>query len=422
MGKKINRIQAEKIVEKSIFKFGLRKTNKTNPKLIKEIIQEFKLDDFKTKNKIIKKFFDDSSTKPQDLESMINCIKKNIVLKHPAIVEFLEHAIDKKWLQSSPQIIKSLHVTYILEALTVTMCNDHNFFIEVQDHYKNKEKQRGIDPLHPIRTLMHVFRITHKLFPIIKALSVDPAMIYFRTQRGFSKSHLNKNEAKRLLKNKKINYLEYRLLSPIKKNSLEQANELLKINIYEAGIAEYKNGMKSNAICAHELNEDIKKNPPFTLFKKKKVLPNNIYSSFYKAIITKENFFPTIELSQDWVSLYITWNMAFVINNVNDWDILLPKLLIPSIIGSESENFIGARIISLWLTVNHGFYRTYDKKSVSAPKNKNEMAKAWGEINKKYAFDLAKKETHEDPRMLIKTYNKFFSHPFFNWLKLVIKL
>jgi len=114
--------------------------------------------------------------------------------------------------------------------------------------------------------------------------------------------------------------------------------------------------------------------------------------------------------------------MAFVINNVDNWDIVLPKLLIPSIIGSEPENFLGARIISLWLTLNHAFYRTYDKKSVSAPKNKNEMAKAWGKINKKYAFDLAKKETHEDSRMLTKTYNKFFSHPFFNWLKLAIKL
>jgi hypothetical protein len=212
------------------------------------------------------------------------------------------------------------------------MCNDHDFFIEVQDHYKFKEKQRGINPLHTLSTFMHAFGITHNFFGTIKALSVDPAMIYFRTQRGFTKSHLEENESKKLLKDKKINYIEYKLLSPIAKNGLEHINELIRINIYEAGITEYKNGLKSNAICAHKLNEDIKNNPPATLFKKKKAIPENINLQFYKSIIKKENRFPAIEFSQDWVSLYITWNLAFVINDVDDWDIVLPKLLIPSII------------------------------------------------------------------------------------------
>ena len=83
---------------------------------------------------------------------------------------------------------------------------------------------------------------------------------------------------------------------------------------------------------------------------------------------------------------------------------------------------MGARIISLWLTINHVFYRIHNKKIIFAPKNKNEIAKAWSKINKKYAFDLAKRETHEDPKTLIKTYNQFFSHPFLNWLKLVVGL
>lgn len=306
MKEEINKKQAEKIIEKSILALGLKETKKTNPKLIKQIIQEFKLADFKTDNKVMQKFFRDSLAEPQDLEPMINCIKKSIVLKHPAIIEFLDYAINKNWLQPSEQIKKALHVTYVLEALTATMCNDHIFFIEVQDHYKIKEKQRGINPLHTISTFMHAFGITHKLFGTIKSLSVDPAMIYFRTQRGFTKSHFDKNEAKQLFNDKKINYIEYKLLSPIQKNGLEHINELIRINIYEAGITEYKNELKANAVCAHELNEDIKKNPPVTLFKKKKVIPENINTSFYKAITKRENLFPTIKLSQDWVSLYIT--------------------------------------------------------------------------------------------------------------------
>lgn len=422
MKEEINKKQAEKIIEKSILALGLKETEKTNPKLIKQIIQEFKLADFKTENKVMQKFFRDSLAEPQDLKPMINCIKKSIVLKHPAIIEFLDYAINKNWLQPSEQIKKALHVTYVLEALTATMCNDHIFFIEVQDHYKIKEKQRGINSLHTMSTFMHAFGITHKLFGTIKSLSIDPAMIYFRTQRGFTQSHFDKNEAKQLFNDKKINYIEYKLLSPIQKNGLEHINELIRINIYEAGITEYKNGLKANAVCAHELNEDIKKNPPVTLFKKKKVIPENINTSFYKAITKRENLFPTIKLSQDWVSLYITWNMAFLINNVDDWDIVLPKLFIPSIIDSEPENFLGIRIISLWLTVNHVFYRMYNKKSISVAKNKKEMAQIWGDINKRHAFHLAKRETNEDSKALMKTYSQFFSHPFFNWLKLATKL
>ncbi len=422
MKKERNKIQTREIIEKSILELGLKDVHKTSPKLIKVVIEEFKLDDFKTNNTIMRKFLNDSLAEPQDLKPMLKCIKKSIVSKHPAIVEFLAHAIDKKWLQPSKKIIKSLHVTYILEALTAAMCNDNNFFIEVQDHYKSKENERGINPLHTIRTFMHAFGITHKLFGTIKSLSVDPAMIYFRTQRGFTKSYLKENESKKLLKDKKINYIEYQLLSPIEKNGLEHINELIRINIYEAGITEYKNGLKANAICAHELSEDILKNPPVTLFKKKKAIPENINISFYKVITQKENLFPTVEFTQDWVNLYITWNLAFVVNNVDDWDIVLPKLLIPSIIASKPENFLGARIISLWLTVNHVFYRMYEKKSIPAPENKYEMALAWGEINKKYAFDLAKRETHEDSKVLMKTYNRFFSHPFLNWLKLATKI
>jgi len=422
MKNKLNKIQSKKIIEKSILALGLKETKKTNPQIIKTIIEEFKLDDLKTKNKVMQKFFHDSLTQPQELKQMINCIKKSIVLKHPGIVEFLNHAINKKWLKPSENIIKALHVTFVLEALTVVMCNDHDFFIEVKDHYKLKEKQMGINPLHSIRTLMHAFGITHNLFGTIKALSVDPAMIYFRTQRGLTKSYLNKNKTKQLLKQNKINYIEYILLLPIHKKGLDQANKLLRINIYEAGITEYKNGFISNAICAHELNEDIIKNSPSNTFKVKNVIPQNVNNSFYSSICKKNNLFPVFQLSKQWISLYITWNMSFMLGNVNNLDIMLPKLIIPSIIAAEDENFLGARIISLWLSVNHYFYRKYDKgENVDIP-NQIKMAKAWGNINKKYAFKLAKKETHEDAKILLKGFNQFFSHPFLNWMKLTIKL
>ncbi len=398
---------------------ALRIQNHSSPTVMMKVIKEFKLDDFATSNKTIRKFLYDSAKEKQSFKHMISMIKDGLIRKHPAVVEFLQVALEKKWLNHSVHVEYALHVAYLLEALTVGMCNSHDLFIEVQDHYRRKELERGINSLHTIRTFMHALGITHSLFGTVKALSVDPAMVYFRTQRGFTKSHLKDNEARQLLKDGKINFIEYRLLSPIRKHGLEHINELIRINIYEAGITEYEKKLRTNSISAHELNEDIKKNPPVTRFKEKAVMPEYRLDSFYRSLIKEKNRFPAIGFSQEWVSLYITWNMAFVLNDLDDLDIIMPKLFIPSIINCESENFLGARIVSLWLTVNHEFYRKYEHKEVLGPKNKDEMAQAWAEINKKYAFDLAERETHEDSKVLMRSFNRFFSQPLHNWFRMV---
>jgi len=314
-------------------------------------------------------------------------------------------------------MIKAIHVTYILEALTNIMCNDHEFFIEVQNHYKQKEDELGLNTQHPIKTFVNALKISPHFFDIVKPFSLEPFLVYFKLQQGLSKSQIKKEELKNLYKEKKINYIEYRLLSPIKKNHIQHINELVRINIYEAGITEYKNGFKSNALCAHTLCEDLKINHPNTTFKRKIVTPEN-KTAFYK-FYSKSSLFPTIEMSQEWTSLYTTWNMAFVLGNLNDLDIILPKLFIPSIIDAKSENFLGARFISLWLTINYAIFRKSDKIEVCGPKNKTEMANAWANINKKYSLGISQKEMHEDSKILNKYYKRFFSHPFLNLFKLV---
>lgn len=410
----MNHQPASAIIENSMAALGLDKDIKTDPQIIQSILREMKLDDFQTAHFAMQKFFAQSILQPQNLQSIFENIKKGIINKHPAIIEFLELALEKKWLAPSEHIIRSVHTTYILEAVTAGMCNSHDFFVEVQDHYKAKEKMCGINFLHTLSTFIHVLGITHNFFGTVKTLSVDPAMTYFRNFKN--------NDVRSLWKNKKINYLEYKFLSTLQKNGLGQANELMKINIYEAGITEFKQGLKANTVCAYELLEDIKKNPPHAILKKKSVVPENNTDIFYETIMEKENSFPAAAYKQDWVSLYITWNMAFILNCLDDLDLLFPKLLIPSVINSESENFAGARIISLWLSINHVIFRKYDKKVVTGPKNKMEMARAWAEINKKYAFQLAKRETREDSKILMKHYHRFFSHPIYNIFKLMKNL
>lgn len=125
-----------------------------------------------------------------------------------------------------------------------------------------------------------------------------------------------------------------------------------------------------------------------------------------------------MDLSQSWISLYTSWNMAFVLFNYNDLDIIMPKLLIPSIINAESENFLGVRVISLWLTLNYFLFRKHDKKEIVGPANKTSMAKTWAAINKRYAMDLAVRDISKGSDTLTKSSKQWFSHPFYHFYQL----
>ncbi|MEA1936729.1 MAG: hypothetical protein U9N04_01285 [Patescibacteria group bacterium] len=406
----------KEIIEKTFSLLGLSNNLMTNPTIINQVLKETRLNDLKTKNKVINKFLQESKTKPKKLDSMYEIIKKAIQKKHPAIIEFLEIGNKKKWFKPSKNIIKAVHVAYILEAFTATMCNDHDFFVEVQNHYKKKEKELGLNTQHPFRTFINALKISPHFFDIAKPFSLDPFLVYFKLQRDLSKTQLQKEELKKLYGDEQINYIEYRLLSPIKQNHIQHINELVRINIYEAGTTEYRNDFNANALCAHTLCEDLKVNRPKTIFERKVVIPES-KNSFYKSF-TKSSFFPTIETSQEWASLYTSWNMAFVLGNLDNLELIMPKLFIPSLIDAKSENFLGVRFISLWLTINFGIFRKSDKIEILGPENKSEMTKTWANINKKYAFAMAKNEIHEDSKMLNKYYKRFFSHPFWNLFKL----
>lgn len=407
------------IIENSMSALGLSQNMKTDPLIIQDILKEMEIDDFKTTFLPISKFFKEIVTEPKSLEPMFKNIQKGLIAKHPAIIEFLELALKKKWLKKSEKVQRSVQITFILEAMAVAMCNSHKFLIQAEDHYRIKTRMLGLDNKHIFKTMISSGRRFHNLFKVAKILALDPLMIYFRIQKGLGDSLFTATELKRLYKNKEINYFEYKLLYKLCNKCSEPANKLVRINIYEAGITEYKNGFKINAISAYALAEDLKDNSPYGMFKKKGVIPEQNDDKFYSTITEKGNLFLDIDASQDWVSLYITWNLAFILGNLENLDLLFPKLLMPSIINAKSNNFLGVRVVSLWLSINHFLFRNSKNLEVIGPSNKIQMAKAWGKINKKYAFNLAKNKSHKNSKTLMRGYDHFFVHPFYGMFKLV---
>ncbi|MBI3632034.1 MAG: hypothetical protein HY225_01125 [Candidatus Vogelbacteria bacterium] len=409
----------EALLDKALAALGIDRGMKTDPVVAHSILKEMRLDDLRTKFPPMKKFLVEVTSEPQALGSLFENIQQAIIHKHPAIIEFVEVALNKDWLEKSEHVHRAVHVTFILEHITAAMCNNHGFFAEVHDHIRAKERLCGIDAQHLVRTFLRAMQISHSLFESLKSFSVDPAVAYMRLGSQEDKV-ISKAALGDLYLRAKINYLEYKILCPAARKGLAHVLELLQLNIYEAGISEFENGYKTKSISAFELNEDISVRHPRAGFQEKQVLPVHAKSNFYDSIATNGNLFATFHLTQQWTSLYTSWNMAFVLSEIDNLDIVFPKLLIPTLIDAESDNFIGIRYISLWLTINTFVFRKVDATPcVLGPENKKETAQAWAKINKKYAFELAQRETHENSRRLMAHYHKMFSRPIRNFLRLL---
>ena len=408
------------ILDDSMNAMGIKPNMVTDVDTLKEILSEMGLDDFKTTYLPMTNFFEESNARPQALKPMIDNIRQGIISKHPAIVEFLKKGLNEGWLKESPDIVKSVHVTFVLEAITAAMCNSNLFFIEIVEHVRAKERALGIDSDHLLKTIWNTWPAAIHFFATAKALSLDPAMAYFRLSREFGGGTVSKEAVEKLYNQGGMSYLEYKLLMPVCAKNKCISSDWLRINIYEAGITEYKNNFKSNAISAHALSEETNKHCHQQIFKNAHVFPEGDVSDFYASLDSTDNYFPTFSFHGDWVSLYETWNMAFILGELNNLHYLFPKLIIPSVINAKAENFLGARIIALWLSINTTLFLNFrGAEAVTGPSNRNEMAQAWGEINRKYAYALSNNHLQEDSKVLSDSFSKRFSRPFYNLGKLI---
>ena len=416
-----NNFEPQNIVNDSIKAFGLSLEMETEVTIIRDIIHEMNIDDFQTSYLPMKTFFNEVISKPIALGPLLSRIRRGLVDRSPAVLEFADLALKKNWFTPSEYVLKSVHVAFILEAITVAMCNSRLFFSEYVDHVRMKEKEIGIDGSHIIRSFIKTFPASLNFFGSTKAMSLDIAMVYFRLKKELGNMPVTRQSIDKLYNAGKISFLEHKLLMPICDKDLCICNEWLRINIYEAGVTEYKNGFKKNAMSAHTLSEDVLKSCHRESFEVRKVYPKGEIDSFYHSLGGNDNYFPVVSLREDWVNLYLTWNMAFILGELNNLHYLFPKLLIPSVLCSESENFLGARIISLWLSINNSLFLNFNNnKKFIGPKKRKEMAQAWGEINSKYAKSLFESHIDSDPDAFSKSFEKSFSRPYINLFKLIL--
>ncbi len=196
----------------------------------------------------------------------------------------------------------------------------------------------------------------------------------------------------------------------------------MRINIYEAGITEYENGFTMNAMAAHVLAEHVLMHCHPESFQLRHVAPEGPSGDFYSSLTGEDHYFPVVALSEGWKSLYLTWNMAFILGELDNLHFLFPKLLIPSVLCSNSENFLGVRIVSLWVSINSALLLSFhgvDK--LTAPGRRREMAAAWGEINQRHAEELYQADVDSDTTVLRDGFETRFTRPYAKLAKQVME-
>ncbi len=418
---KLNTEQLDQVIEDVMSELNLSYEMQTDVALIGEILNEIKLDDFQTSYLPMKLFFEEIRSKPQALGPMISHIKWGLVNNGPAIIEFLNVALNRKWLSGSHYINKSVHIAYILEAITAAMCNSTVFYDEYVEHIHLKEREIGIDREHKLKTFLKTFPGSLNFFGSAKAISLDMALVYFRVSRELAGNQVTEQSVHELYKQGKITFLEFKLLLPLCKTDQCVCHDWLRINIYEAGATEYKNGFSNNALAAHVLAEDVLQHCHPEQYLQRQVIPENAKGDFYSSLMS-DNFVPVINLSEEWKNLYLTWNMAFILGELNNLHYLFPKLLIPSVLCAKSDNFLGVRIISLWVSINNALFLNFNHtEKLTAPENRKEMAELWGEINRKYAEAFYKKNNSTPENInLQSSFNDRFSRPKINLIKQIL--
>jgi hypothetical protein len=345
-GESMSREEAGKNVDDLVKKLGISMSEKTDPAVMRDVLHNvMKLDDCPA----VVKLLGERLTNEESMAPMLERIRKSILTKHPAMLEFISKSLKENSLpeptKDGQQVIKrTLNHMVLLDTITKGMAEDPKVMEEVRAHLLKKREQMGIrEPFFEsaFDMFMNEGRNEESLFLAIKTKSVDAGLDLFSELR----------------KNGRASDLESLL-----------GSALLDFNIAEAVGADVYFGLSDNARAGLDL----------------------ILNPASKVWVAGQDRSVKFDLSQDWDSLYESWNMAFVSNLANP-DRRYAKLLIPQVIDAKPEDYVFNRALALWLTLNFDHFHALEgRKSTKLP-NARKISEGWGAINRGYGAKLGRK-------------------------------
>jgi hypothetical protein len=292
---------------------------------------------------------------------MLEHIRKTIVEKHPAIVEFLCRAHDEKFLEKG-DFTRFIHHMFIFEDIVSGMADDPDLMREVYEAFLKKRAEHAVRSGF-IGSLIDIYKAGGGVFGAIKAKTMDGVLEM---------------------------YQEIRDRGEILDEEVDSRTKGLKLNIREAYMTDLLHGNRDNSYAGYALAT---------------ISPEAI------RLVGPERRIQYI-YDQEWASLYETWNFAFIIPELTKrLPIIAQKLLIPSVIDADPKDYLFNRVLALWASINFFLFADLEKRPEFILPNAEAIGDLWGKINYIYArrYIEHKAKTNWHAYLLLK---KFEFHEF----------
>jgi hypothetical protein len=299
-------------------------------------------------------FFQHELKNPVDLSEMIQQIRLGLYANHPAIIEFIQH-LNKEGTLSNTQnyhgeIVKIINYIYVLNKLVAEMHRVPYWCKEIMEFVFSQRRNHGIRE-NSLYCLIDSYKVCKNWFLAVKIASVS---FVFKRYLG----RLTRNANRTTQNSSYLGQVAWRTL--------------LNINILEAALAD-------------------------ALFKRWKNAKAGLILVMFNN--RKMNNDDTMRFghSQQWASLYQTWNLSFITTSLPHLDTMYPKLIAPIVANANPEYYMHNRVVALMLTFNWLLIHIKtDRQDPMVIPESAELAEVWGAINLKYAKKMYQAETGEE--------------------------
>lgn len=334
-----------------VTRLGISMEMETDPaEITTTLAEEMHLGELPSKEEI----FGDLIAAPQSMRPMLQAIIAGVDTYHPAIQEFLCVAMERGLIPAvapgEPMVVRTLHNMMVLNRLVQEMARDWTLMSEVHTYLLGKREELGIRPDF-IASILDIYKITGEIFEPVKAKTMDWVFNEYDTIRSTG------------------------VITPTQIRARQIGTS---VNILEAVITDRIAQNRDNALTGLAMAI----NPARTL------------------AVTGENREVSYYFAPGWASLYQSWNLAFITGNLDNLDLLYPKLLIPQVMNADGDSYMFNRVLALWTSINFFLFRKAEGKPDVVFLQGKDLARPWGEINAGYGKNLFEQQTGLNPETL----------------------
>lgn len=384
----------------------------TQPATIKNILRHYRLLGLISHDAELQGFLNKAQDTPQSLTALMQTVQASL-LNNPPICRFLAGIEERRLISDveldnmSAKLNVQLNLIYVFEAFAIRLANGDKHFPQAMFQYLQTIKQTRL-PGNPLWNLIFgKFRRHNSVFTRLKMSSIDLTFAAYAFNRSLAAKETPVHE----LRAKAEQFIHANGLAlwnqnvwPLPVGKVMHAyRKGLGINIAEA-VWQESNDNEASCKNAHAGSALIyqleQKRVSDKIVHQGLVLPQHaqVVGGQYQPlndlkVNPAQKRIRAVDTDQAWVNLYNTWNLFFVIKNI-DSNFLLTKLLVPSVMDARESAYVEMRVLMLCFMASLFFYND-ELPALSKPttlRNKDQLFDLWSDYNRQYAAETSSPE------------------------------